>query len=65
MNMNREELKNTLNKMFCNYIQESDDMAIFYEVALAFVEENSNLDFDNEEEYNVALQLVEEVIVNK
>lgn len=63
--MNREELKNELNKMFCNYTQESDDMATFYEVALGYIGENSDLDLDYIEDFEEAIEIVEEVIAGK
>lgn len=63
--MTRAELTVALGKMFCNYIQESDDMATFFEIAINFVEENSDMDFDNDEQYEEALQIVEDAIAGK
>lgn len=54
-----------LNKMFCNYIQESDDIATFYEIALNYIENNTTLDFDNQEQFEKAIELVDSVLENK
>ena len=64
-NMTRTELTIALNKMFCNYIQESDDMATFFEIAINYVEENSELDLDDDTQYEEALQIIDDAIVGK
>ena len=63
--MTRTELTIALNKMFCNYIQESNDMETFFEVALGYVEENSDIDFDDDAQYEEALQIIDNAIAGK
>lgn len=63
--MSNKQLIIELNKMFCNYIQESDDVATFYEIALNYIENNTTLDFDNQEQFGKAIELVDSVLENK
>ena len=63
--MTREQVAIELQKMFCNYIQESDDIATFYEVALNYVEEETTLDFDDDDDYAEAMAMVENAIAGK
>ena len=58
--MTRTELTNTLSKMFCNYIQESDgdDMETFFNLAIDFVVENSELSMDDDEQSEIIFQIV-------
>lgn len=63
--MSNKRLIIELNKMFCNYIQESDDIATFYEIALNYIENNTTLDFDNQEQFEKAIELVDSVLENK
>lgn len=63
--MSNKQLIIELNKMFCNYIQESDDIATFYEIALNYIENNTTLDFDNQEQFEKAIELVDSVLENK
>ena len=63
--MTRTELTIALNKMFCNYIQESDDLETFFEIAINYVEENSELDLDDDVQYEEALQIIDDAIAGK
>ena len=63
--MSNKQLIIELNKMFCNYIQESDDISTFYEIALNYIENNTTLDFDNQEQFEKAIELVDSVLENK
>ena len=63
--MSKKQLIIELNKMFCNYIQESDDIATFYQIALNYIEDNSTLDFDDDEQFEKAIELVDSVLENK
>ena len=63
--MSNQQLIIELNKMFCNYIRESDDIATFYQIALNYIEDNSALDFDNQEQFEKAIELVDSVLENK
>ena len=63
--MSNQQLVIELNKMFCNYIQESDDIATFYQIALNYIENNTVLDFDDNEQFEKAIELVDSVLENK
>lgn len=63
--MSNQQLVIELNKMFCNYIQESDDVATFYEIALNYIENNTTLDFDNDEQFEKAIEIVDSVLENE
>lgn len=59
--MTRTELTVSLGKMFCNYIQESDDLETFTAIALGYIEENSELDFEDDAQFDTALQILDDV----
>ena len=61
--MSREQVAIELRKMF--YIQESDDMATFYEVALNYVEEHMALNLDCDEDFEEAMEMVERAIAGR
>lgn len=51
--------------MFCNYIQESDDVDTLYEVALSYVEEQMALNLDCDEDFEEAMEMVERAIAGR
>lgn len=63
--MSREQVAIELRKMFCNYIQESGDVATFYEVALNYVEEQMALNLDCDEDFEEAMEMVERAIAGR
>lgn len=63
--MSREQLAIELRKMFCNYIQESDDVTIFYEVALNYVEEQMALNLDYDKDFEEAMEMIEDAIAGR
>lgn len=63
--MLREQLVIELRKMFCNYIQESNDMTTFYEVALNYVEEQMALNLDYDKDFEEAMEMIEDTIAGR
>lgn len=63
--MTKTELKVALGKMYCNYIQESGDLGDFFALALDYIENNSELDFDDDAQYKEALQIAEDAIAGR
>lgn len=63
--MSREQVAIELRKMFCNYIQESDDVATFYEVALNYIEEQMALNLDYDKDYEEAMEMVDNAIAGR
>lgn len=67
--MTRMELVNGLSKAYEDEIQEArnydDAMCVFVEVALNYIERNSDIDLDTEDGTNEAFDIVNEVVGNK
>lgn len=63
--MSREQLAIELRKMFCNYVQESDDMATFYEVALNYTKEQMALNLDYDKDFEEAMEMIEDAIAGR
>ena len=64
--MTRTELTNVLSKAYMDYIQYGGtDVSVFFENAINYVEENSELDFDDDAQYQEALEIVSDAIEGK
>jgi len=64
--MTRTELTVALGKMFCNYMQgEYNDMETFLALALNYIEENSDMDLDDDKQFDEALQIIDDVFEGK
>ena len=59
--MSKEQLVIELNKMRDNFLQESDDTVILFELLVNYIDNNSDLDFDDDEQYSEAIALAESV----
>lgn len=61
----RATLTTALEKMLCNHMQEGGDLETFGALAISYIEEHSDLDYQDDAQFDTALHILDDVFRNK